>query len=244
MNDTLSYLGRDPVYRSHHHHQLTFGLVYAFTEKFVLPLSHDEVVHGKGSLYAKAPGDEWQKLATLRALYAWMWALPGNPLLFMGAELAMPAEWSEAVPLPWHLLDDPRRQGLAAMFTEMNAQADAWPALWQRDQDPMGFQWLDADDDQHSLYAFLRWADEGFQAVAGAANFTPAPRPGYRIGVPWAGEWQVVLDTDEQRWGGSGYRGDVRTYAAADVPAQGQPCSLIFDVPPLAMVWLGAPRPD
>ncbi len=243
MNDTLAYLRNDPVHRPWHHHQLTFGLMYAFSERFVLPLSHDEVVHGKGSLYGKQPGDEWQKLAGLRTLYAWMWSLPGSPLLFMGSELGMPSEWDENTGLPWHLLDDPRRAALGSMIHELSATADRWPALWERDHDPGGFQWLDADDTAHSMYAFVRWSAGGLHAVVCLANFTPVPRPGYRVGVPWGGPWRVVLDTDATAWTGSGFRGEAAEYAAGDEAAQQMPHSLVIDVPPLAMVWLAAERP-
>ena len=243
MNDTLSYLAKAPVHRQWHHHQLTFGLMYAFSERFVLPLSHDEVVHGKGSLYGKIPGDHWQKMATLRTLYAWMWALPGSPLLFMGAELGMSAEWNENDGLPWHLLQFPLHDGINQLIGRLSAVSDTWPAMWERDDDPGGFTWLDADDEKHSTYAFIRWATARLHAVVCVANFTPSPRDGYRVGVPWGGVWDVVVDTDAAAWAGSNYRDQDQVYLAGDAPAQGQAHSIIIDIPPLAMVWLAAHLP-
>jgi 1,4-alpha-glucan branching enzyme len=244
MHDTLGYLHEDPVHRRWHHHELTFGLLYAFTETFVLPLSHDEVVHGKGSLLMKMAGDDWQRFANLRALYAWMWALPGAPLLFMGAELASWTEWNDGGGLPWHLLDHASHRGVRDLLIALNAQADQWPATWERDHDAGGFQWLDADDAEHSMFAFLRWAHAGAQAVACVANFTPVPRGGYRVGLPWGGQWQIVVDTDATRFGGSGSAGDrLVVDAKGDRPWQGQPASAAVDVPPLGVIWLAAHRP-
>jgi 1,4-alpha-glucan branching enzyme len=243
MHDTLAYFARDPVHRKHHHHELTFGLLYAFSETFVLPLSHDEVVHGKGSLLAKMSGDDWQRFANLRALYGWMWAHPGAPLVFMGAELAPWAEWNEAEGLPWHLLDDAPHRGVRDLVATLNGLAGEWESLWRRDRDPMGFQWLDADDADTSCYAFLRWGNDGKEAVACIANLTPVPRTGYRVGLPWDGGWQVLLDTDRPEFGGSGFLGD-RQHVEADtsVPWQGQPASMVIDLPPLSVIWLGARR--
>ncbi|MFZ4719586.1 MAG: 1,4-alpha-glucan branching protein GlgB [Ilumatobacteraceae bacterium] len=248
MHDTLSYFSHEPVHRKWHHHELTFGLLYAFTERFVMPLSHDEVVHGKGSLLGKMPGDDWQKFASLRALYAWMWALPGGKLLFMGAEMAPFTEWNESTGLPWHLLDHAPHRGVHDLLVDLNRRADEWPALFERDHEPMGFQWLNADDADNSTYAFLRWGYAGGTAVACLANFTPVPRPGVRIGLPWAGDWQLVVDTDSPAWGGSGFGGftldgGTSFTATTDVPWQGQPASTVVDLPPLAVLWLAARRP-
>jgi 1,4-alpha-glucan branching enzyme len=244
MHDTLGYVSTDPVHRRWHHRDLSFGLLYAFSERFVLPMSHDEVVHGKGSLLAKMPGDDWQKFANLRALYAWMWAMPGAPLLFMGAELAPWTEWNDAGGLPWHLLDYAPHRGVRDLLAELNRVAKAWRSLWERDHEPTGFQWLDADDAMHSVYAFLRWGHAGGQAVACVANFTPVPRQGYRVGLPWAGEWEVLVDSDAGQFGGSGYRGAAPTVSAtADVAWQSQPVSALIDLPPLGVTWLGAVRP-
>jgi len=242
MHDSLEYMGLDPVHRAHHHHEMTFAQLYAYNERFVLPLSHDEVVHGKGSLLAKMGGDDWQKFAGLRALLAWQWCLPGAPLLFMGAELAPWQEWNDASELPWHLLDHPSHRGVHDVIAEMSRSADAFPALWRRDTDPAGFQWLDADDATHSMYAFLRWGDHGAAAVACIANFTPVPRPGYRVGLPWNGEWEVVLDTDAAAWWGSGHRSIGPVVATDDEPWQGQPSSALLDVGPMSMLWLASPE--
>jgi 1,4-alpha-glucan branching enzyme len=241
MNDTLHYAETDPVHRRWHHRDLTFGLLYAFSERFVLPLSHDEVVHGKGSLLGKMAGDQWQRFAMLRALYAWMWSLPGAPLVFMGAELAPWTEWNDGEGLPWHLHEYPEHRGVGDLLAHLNAVSAQWPALWERDHEPTGFQWLDADDAVHSIFAFLRWGHAGASAVACVANFTPVPRPGYRVGVPWSGEWTVLVDTDDVGFAGSGF-GSVATGAvvvAGDEAWQGQPCSLLVDLPPMSMVWLG-----
>ncbi len=243
MHDTLGYLKNDPVYRRWHHRDLTFGLLYAFSERFVLPLSHDEVVHGKGSLLAKMAGDDWQRFANLRALYGWMWALPGAPLVFMGAELASWTEWNDAAGLPWHLLDHAPHRGARDLLAAVNHASDAWPAVWERDDDAGGFQWLDADDADSSIYGFLRWAVDGNHAVACVANFTPVPRAGYRVGLPWTGAWEVVIDTDAAGFGGSGFAGGRTTVEADATPWQGQPCSALIDLPPLASVWVARHRP-
>ncbi|HEY4332712.1 MAG TPA: 1,4-alpha-glucan branching protein GlgB [Ilumatobacteraceae bacterium] len=241
MHDTLGYLAHDPVHRRYHHRDLTFGLLYAFGERYVLPLSHDEVVHGKGSLVNKMAGDEWQKFANLRALYAWMWALPGAPLLFMGGEIAPFTEWSDAGGLPWHLLEQPAHHGVLDLVAELNRVSADTPALWARDTMPASFQWLDADDGLHSIYAFVR---HGVDAqVICVANFTPVPHRGYRVGAPATGDWRVVIDTDALRFGGSEFRGSNPTVHATDeVPWQGQHASIVFDLPPLAVVWFVAPQ--
>jgi 1,4-alpha-glucan branching enzyme len=247
MHDTLSYVQHDPVHRRWHHRDLTFGLLYAFSERFVLPLSHDEVVHGKGSLLGKMPGDDWQRFATLRALYAWMWALPGAPLLFMGAELAPFSEWNESAGLPWHLLDHAPHRGVRDLLAELNRQSERWPVLHERDHEPTGFQWLDADDADHSVFAFLRWGYAGGSALACVANFTPVPRTGYLVGLPWEGAWEVVLDTDSPAWGGSGFggfgSGTTTVAASGATPWQGQPASAAVEVPPLGVLWLASHRP-
>ena len=243
MHDTLGYLKNDPVHRQWHHHELTFGLLYAFTETFVLPLSHDEVVHGKGSLLAKMAGDDWQRFANLRSLYAWMWAMPGAPLVFMGAELASWTEWNDGAGLPWHLLDHAPHRGVRDLLAALNAASDAWPAVWERDRDPGGFQWLEADDAENSVYGFLRWANEGNHAVACVANFTPVPRGGFRVGLPWSGTWEIIVDTDDAPFGGSGFGGGRVVTEADETPWQGQPCSAPIDLPPLGAVWLARRRP-
>ena len=238
MNDTLGYFANDPVHRRWHHRSLTFGLLYAFTERFVLPLSHDEVVHGKGSLLGKMAGDDWQRFANLRAMFAWMWALPGAKLLFMGSELAPWTEWNADASLPWHLEEHASHRGMIDLVSELSRVADEWSALWDQDDTAAGFQWLDADDADHSIYSFIRWSCRG-DAVVCVANFTPVPRPGFRVGLPMVGRWEMLLDTDGARYWGSGYRGVDQPIVVGDEPWQGQPQSAVVDVPPLSVVWLG-----
>jgi len=252
MYDTLQYFEREPIHRHWHHSELTFGLLYTFTERYVLPLSHDEVVHGKGSLLGKMTGDDWQRFANLRALYAWMWALPGAPLLFMGGEIAPWTEWDESGGLPWHLYDHAPHRGVSELVAELNATAHAWPALWANDNNPASFQWLDSNDAEHSVYAFIRRSAQtpsssaspttrNSSSVVCVANLTPNPRPGYRLGVSAPGEWQVLIDTDLGRFGGSSYRGGHTVSATSEVPWQGQPASALIDLPALSVLWLGAP---
>ncbi len=243
MHDTLGYLALDPVHRPHHHDELTFALLYAYDERFVLPLSHDEVVHGKGSLLSRMVGADWERFAGLRALLAWQWALPGAPLVFMGSELAPWEEWSEATDLPWHLLEHPEHRGVHDMMVSLNGVADAWPALWRRDREPGGFQWLDADDAGNSMYSFVRWDLDGVAAVVCVANFTSVPRPGHRVGLPWGGDWEILLDTDDAAWWGTAHRGAQAAVAAVDEPAQGCSSSALLDVGPMAVVWLAARSP-
>jgi 1,4-alpha-glucan branching enzyme len=243
MHDTLGYLQHDPVHRRFHHRELTFGLLYAFTENFVLPLSHDEVVHGKGSLLGKMPGDEWQRFANLRALYGWMWAYPGGQLLFMGGELAQWREWSLEEGVDWRALSGERHRGVQELVRAVNRVSVAWPALWERDHEPAGFQWLEADDATSSTYAFLRWSADGRQVVACLANFTPVPREGYRVGLPWGGEWEVLLDTNATWFGGTGFGGVRSVWAADGEPQHGQPASAFITLPPLGVLWLGATAP-
>lgn len=238
MNDTLGYFANDPVHRRWHHRSLTFGLLYAFTERFVLPLSHDEVVHGKGSLLGKMAGDDWQRFANLRAMFAWMWALPGAKLLFMGSELAPWTEWNADASLPWHLEEHASHRGMLDLISELSGVADEWSALWDQDDAAAGFQWLDADDADHSIYSFIRWSRTG-DAVVCIANFTPVPRPGFRVGLPASGPWHMVLDSDGARFWGSGYRGIDQPIVVGTEPWQGQPQSAVVDLPPLSVVWLG-----
>ncbi|MGB0115055.1 MAG: 1,4-alpha-glucan branching protein GlgB [Ilumatobacteraceae bacterium] len=243
MHDTLDFLGNEPVHRQYHHDEMTFALLYAYDERFVLPLSHDEVVHGKGSLLTKMGGDDWQRFAALRALYAWQWSMPGSSLMFMGSELAPWQEWNHNTELPWHLREHAAHRGVFDLVRSLNRVAEACPALWRRDREPAGFQWLDADDAAHSMFAFLRWDTDGGAAVACIANFTPVPRAGYRVGLPWGGEWQVVVDTDDVAWWGSGHRGEGNAVVGSDVPWQGQTSSAFVDVPPMSMLWLAANSP-
>jgi 1,4-alpha-glucan branching enzyme len=224
------------VHRRWHHDLLTFGLTYAWSENYVLPLSHDEVVHLKGSLLGKMPGDQWQRFANLRALYAWMWCHPGKQLLFMGSELAQEREWSQDRELDWSLLADPSHAGVRDLVRELNRVEAAQEALWSADTTAAGFAWLDATDRETSVYAFLRWGAEGGTVVACVANFTPVPRHGYRIGLPRPGAWVDVLNTDDARWGGSGVlQPEVHTDGT---PWQGQPDSAVLTLPPLAVRWM------
>lgn len=242
MHDTLEYFKADPVYRSHHHGQLTFGFVYAWSENFVLPLSHDEVVHGKGSLLAKMPGDEWQRFANLRTLYGWMWGHPGKQLLFMGCEFAQEREWSESRSLDWHLLDDPSHAGVQRLIGALNRVHAEHPAMWRRDTEPAGFDWLDASDAGQSVLAFQRNGrpDEDDPVVC-VANFTPVPRHGYRIGLPRPGAWREVLNTDDETFGGAGIVNG--TIASEDVPWQGREQSAVVTLPPLGVAWFAPETP-
>jgi 1,4-alpha-glucan branching enzyme len=242
MNDTLHYMSENPVHRRWHHRDMTFGLLYAFTEQFVLPLSHDEVVHLKGSLVGKMSGDEWQRYANLRSLYAWMWAYPGAPLLFMGGEFGQTSEWNAEVSLPWWLLQHDDHLGMQRLVVKLNELSVQWPTLWERDRDPGGFQWLDADDALHSIYSFARWSKTGDTVIC-IANFTPVARPGYRIGLPWAGEWTVLLNTDLPEYAGSNAGPLTATITANEDPYQHRLCSLSVDLPPLGVVWLAATSP-
>jgi len=241
MHDTLSYFSRRPEHRRWHHHALTFGLVYAWSENFVLPLSHDEVVHGKGSLLGKMPGDAWQRFANLRALYAWMWAHPGKDLLFMGAEMGQEREWSHDRSLDWHLLESPENRGVQDLLRELNRVAAEQPALWSQDTSPDGFRWIDADDADNSVFAFLRVGADG-EALVCVANLTPVPRHGYRVGLPEPGTWEDLLNTDDSRWGGSGLLQP--KVDAEDTAWQGQPHSAVLTLPPLAVRWLAPASPS
>ncbi|MGH9139238.1 MAG: 1,4-alpha-glucan branching protein GlgB [Acidimicrobiales bacterium] len=238
MHDTLDYVSREAVHRKWHHHELTFGLVYAWTERFVLPLSHDEVVHLKRPLLEKMPGDEWQRYSTLRALLAWMWSHPGGQLLFMGGELAQRREWSHDTSLDWHLLSDPRHAGVRDVVRELNRLEGELPALWSLDHDPSGFRWLDANDADHSCYSFARRGAGDAAPVVVAANFTPVSRHGYRIGVPTGTRWREALNTDDGRWGGSGATNDGDLVADDATAWQNEPASLRVTLPPLGVVWL------
>ena len=235
MHDTLTYMERDPLYRSHHHHELTFGLVYAFSEKFVLPLSHDEVVHGKGTLLTKMPGDRWQKFANLRAYYGFMWAHPGKKLLFMGGELAQEKEWNHDGQVAWETLSDPLPAGVQKLVRDLNRAHVSLPALHKRDAHPDGFRWVIGDDNNNAVFAFLR--SDGNQHVLAASNMTPVPRKAYRIGVPHGGAWREIVNTDAQVYGGSGL-GNGGTVLAEDRPAHGMPCSVVLTLPPLATLLL------
>lgn len=204
MHDSLHYIQQDPLYRAHHHNELSFGLVYAWSERFILPISHDEVVHGKHSLIDKMPGDRWQKFANLRAYLSFMWAHPGKKLLFMGCEFGQWREWNHDQQLDWYLLQYPEHQGVQKLVGDLNRLYREEPALHDQDDVAQGFQWLIGDDASNSVYAWLRWSKAGKPLLV-VANFTPVPHPGYRIGVPFAGNWQEVLNSDAGTYAGSNY---------------------------------------
>ncbi len=238
MHDTLGYFQQDPIYRRYHHHELTFSLMYAFSENFILPLSHDEIVHGKGSLYSKmAGGDKWQKLANLRALYAYMWAHPGKKLLFMGSELAQEGEWSYERSLDWHLLEQPEHAGIQALVRDLNRLYKDEPALWEVDSDPSGFWWLEPNDADRNVLAFARASKDGERVVVFVANLSPVPREGYRLGLPRASRWKEALNTDSRYYGGSDV-GNLGGLEPEPIPWHNQSVSALVTLPPLAAVWL------
>jgi 1,4-alpha-glucan branching enzyme len=241
MHDTLGYFQQDPVYRRYAHHQLTFSLMYAFSENFVLPLSHDEVVHGKGSLLQKMPGDRWQQLANLRALYGYMWAHPGKKLLFMGGELAQDREWSHERSLDWHLLEDAGHSGVQTLVGDLNRVYRDQRALWERDFDASGFWWLEPNDADRNVVAFCRAGIDARTVLACVCNLSPLPREGYRIGLPRSGRWVEALNTDSRHYGGSDV-GNLGGVVAEPAPWHGQPFSAEVTLPPLAVLWL-VPEP-
>jgi 1,4-alpha-glucan branching enzyme len=236
MHDTLHYMQEDPVNRRYHHHHMTFGMVYAFSENYVLPLSHDEVVHGKGSIIARMPGDNWQRFANLRAYYAFMWAHPGKKLLFMGCEFGQEREWNHDISLDWHLTEDPLHSGVQRLIRDLNRVYRMSPALHERDCEPEGFEWIVSDDAEHSVLGWLRKGDDDGQLAVIAANFTPIPREGYRLGVPEPGHYDEILNTDAQLYGGSNV-GNLGGVEAEEVPCHGRPFSILVSLPPLATVY-------
>jgi 1,4-alpha-glucan branching enzyme len=236
MHDTLNYVAKDPIHRQYHHHDMTFGLLYAFSENFILPLSHDEVVHGKGSLIGKMPGDRWQRFANLRAYFGFMWGHPGKKLLFMGSEFAQEREWNHDRELDWPSIDDPAHAGVQRLVADLNRLYRAEPALHQRDCDPSGFQWAVGDDRSNSVFAFLRMAP-GQPTVLVVCNMTPVPRREYRIGVPHGGGWREVFNSDSGYYGGSNVGNDGRVESSA-IGAHGQPQALQLTLPPLATIFL------
>jgi 1,4-alpha-glucan branching enzyme len=237
MHDTLSYMRQDPVHRQHHHHQLTFSLVYAFNENFVLPLSHDEVVHGKGSLIGKMPGDHWQQFANLRALYGLMWTHPGKKLLFMGGEFGQRREWTHDGELEWWVSGMEGHGGLQRFVGDLNRVYREEPALYQLDFTPDGFEWIVGDDAAHSVFVFMRRPSAGGTLVLVACNLTPVPRTNYVVGVPHDGLWREILNSDAAIYGGGGW-GNLGGAQAAPVPAHGRPHSLTLTLPPLSTIVL------
>ena len=235
MHDTLQYLHHEPVHRVYHHNEITFSILYAWSENFLLPLSHDEVVHGKGALVNKFPGDRWQKLATLRALYGYMWAHPGKKLLFMGSEFAQNDEWRESQSLDWHLTQYGEHSGVQKLIADINSGYRNNPALWQIDVMTDGFQWLIGDDGAGNTLAFARWAEDG-SCLISVTNFSPVPHEHYRLPIPANGQWREILNTDDQRYGGSGVTNSSLQLLKEE--HRGQPFSIVMKLPPLATVWL------
>jgi 1,4-alpha-glucan branching enzyme len=236
MHDSLQYIQRDPIHRKHHQGEMTFSLVYAFTENFVLPISHDEVVHGKGSMITKMPGDRWQKFANLRAYYGYMFGHPGKKLLFMGCEFAQEREWNHDQSLDWHLLDDSHHEGMRALVRDLNALYRATPALYERDFTADGFEWIDHDDAENSVLAFVRRGASADSLILVACNFTPAPRAGYRLGVPRAGRYRECMNTDSMHYGGGNVGTPLGVASSQEQPFHGRAQSIVVDLPPLATV--------
>ncbi|MBZ4397531.1 1,4-alpha-glucan branching protein GlgB [Myxococcus faecalis] len=236
MHDTLSYFSKDPIYRQYHHNQLTFGLLYAFSEHFMLPLSHDEVVHGKGSLYGRMPGDPWQKRANLRALFAWMWAHPGKKLLFMGGEFGQPAEWNHDKSLDWHLTQDPGHGGIMRLVATLNRVYRELPALHDADSEPVGFQWLQPDSAASNVLAFVRRSRQPGRHVVCVANLSPAVRENYRVGFPLHTSYAEIVNSDAGEFGGSNV-GNLGQLHTEPTPWDGQPASALITLPPLSVLW-------
>jgi 1,4-alpha-glucan branching enzyme len=237
MHDTLQYMSRDPIHRKYHHDKLTFRMLYAFQENFVLPLSHDEVVFGKGSLLRKMPGDEWQKFANLRLLLGYMYAQPGKKLLFMGGEIGQWNEWYHETSLEWHLLEYPLHAGLKRWVEDLNRVYRQEKALHELDFDPAGFQWIDCNDSEQSTLSLLRKGRSGENTVIVACNYTPVPRHNYRVGAPGAGFWKELLNSDAPLYGGSG-QGNIGGVETSPLPFHGQPYSLNLVLPPLGLLFL------
>jgi 1,4-alpha-glucan branching enzyme len=237
MHDTLAYFSQNPIHRKYHHNHLTFRMLYGFTENFVLPLSHDEVVHGKGSLIGKMPGDEWQKFANLRLLFGYMFAQPGKKLLFMGDEFGQVREWTHDASLEWHVLQYAFHRGVQFWVEQLNRVYREQPALHELDTDPAGFEWVDANDNQTSVLSFLRKGKSPTDTVLIVCNFTPVPRLEYRLGVPFGGYWRELLNSDAQDYAGSGM-GNGGGVGAESLPAHGRPHSLRMTLPPLGVLFL------
>jgi 1,4-alpha-glucan branching enzyme len=236
MHDTLHYMEKEPLFRQYHHGMMTFGMVYAYSERFMLPLSHDEVVHGKGSLVGKMPGDHWQKMANLRAYFGFMWAHPGKKLMFMGGEIGQITEWNHDGSVHWDLLDRPDHAGLQRLISDLNRLYAAEPALQYGDLHPEGFEWVIGDDAANSVFGMLRKSADGNGLVLAISNLTPVPRPGYRVGIPKAGCWREILNTDAGVYGGSNL-GNVEAWSEAQ-PAHGHEQSVLLTLPPLATIYL------
>jgi 1,4-alpha-glucan branching enzyme len=238
MHDTLAYMARDPIYRRHHQGEMTFSLVYAFNENFVLPISHDEVVHGKGSLLTKMPGDRWQQFANVRAFLGYMFGHPGKKLLFMGCEFAQEREWNHDHSLDWHLLDNPAHAGVQRLTRDLNALYRTTPALYQQDFVPQGFEWMDHSDAAHSVLAFARHGLDASSFTLVVCNFTPQVQQDYRLGVPKAGVYREVLNTDSAQYGGSNVAATPGSALSEASPWHDKPHSITLTLPPLSTVFL------
>jgi len=243
MHDTLEYFKVDPLHRRHFHNKLTFGLVYAWSENFILPFSHDEVVHMKGSMLTKMFGGREWKAPNLRALYGYMWAHPGKKLLFMGGEIGQWREWGDEASIDWHLLDEPEHAGLRSLVRELNRTLRAQPALYEADSEPAGFLWLDVDNALENVVAFARLAPSTGGTVVCVCNFSPVARPGYRLALPRPGAYHLLLNTDSPDFGGTGST-PAETLGAEPTPWRQQPCSALIDLPPLSTLWFEAPDAD
>jgi 1,4-alpha-glucan branching enzyme len=237
MNDTLEYIRKDPIYRQHHHHQMTFGLHYAFSENFILPISHDEVVHGKGSMLGKMPGNEWERFANLRAYYGFMWGHPGKKLLFMGCEFAQAHEWNHDAQIDWDASHTPMHQGVQRLVRDLNTLYRAHPALHVMDCEAEGFSWIEANAAYESVFAWVRHGNPQDAPVAVVCNFTPIERTGWRCGLPRPGRWREALNTDASLYGG-GDRGNMGGVTASGPGWHGQPHSADITIPPLSAVFL------
>lgn len=235
MHDVLSYMSTDPVFRKYHHNEITFSLMYAFSENFILPFSHDEVVYGKGSMLRKMPGDEWQKFASLRLLYGFMFGHPGKKLMFMGSEFGQWSEWNHDASLDWHLLQNPAHAGLLRWIRDLNTFYRGQPSLHEGDAETSGFEWVDCKDHERSIVSFIRRAHNPDDQTLVVCNFTPVPRPNYRIGVPWGGFWKEALNSDAPMYGGSG-QGNLGGLDTVPLPIHGRPFSLNITIPPLGIL--------
>jgi 1,4-alpha-glucan branching enzyme len=237
MHDMLQYVTRDPIHRRWEHNKVTFSMIYAYSENFILPFSHDEVVHGKASMLGKMAGDEWQRAATLRALYAYMYAHPGKKLLFMGDEFAMRQEWNSEASLPWHVADAMPHLGVSRFVRDLNRLYQREPALFQCDFNSVGFQWIDANDNENSVFSFMRLGRDGHEVIVVVLNFTPIVRKGYRVGVPHHGTYVEVLNSDAEAYGGSNV-GNHGAVAAEPFEAHGRAQSVQLTLPPLGALYL------
>jgi 1,4-alpha-glucan branching enzyme len=236
MNDTLSYMSEDPIHRKYHHHKMTFGLHYVFSENFILPLSHDEVLHGKRSILSKMPGNAADKFANMRAYYGFMWGHPGKKLLFMGNEFAQPGEWNHDSSLDWHLLDEAPHRGMQSLIRDLNALYSSNLALHQLDCKPEGFEWVEEDAAEESLFVWIRRGNKGVAPVLVVSNFTPVKRSARRVGVPEAGRWLEILNTDSKRYGGQN-RGNMGAVSSEPIAASGRAHSLCITAPPLSTLF-------